>query len=96
MCWQGKSLYWEGAPGQSRGGCGNSGGPLYHVACSLRLSGGEFPGYFWPVIPTLGLPWQCMHCSAKRDYSKEDPGRWWNTRHLFLTFPEFSQLGVVC
>ena len=46
------------------------------------------------IIPTQGLSWWCMHCSAKMDSSKEDSGR---TRGLVspASFCPFLSLPVV-
>ena len=44
---------------------------------SVRFDGNGV--HFWVIsgriIPTQGLSWWCVHCSAKTDSSKEDSGR---------------------
>ena len=41
---------------------------------------------------TQGPSWWRTHCSAKMDASKKDSGRWSDTWHLHLTFPELFGL----
>ena len=46
----------------------------------------------WPVILTQGSSWWHMHCSAKMDSSKEDPGR--VVGHVISLFDLFQILPV--
>ena len=61
MCWESKRFYWEGRPGGEQEGWGNPGGPLCHVARSLRVYGDGisfrvvFSQWFWlRVLPGSG------------------------------------------
>ena len=60
----------------------------------FMVMGFLFLGCLWPIILTQAPSWWCTHCSAKMDSSEKDSGKWQDTWHLLLAFPELFQLVV--